>query len=636
MNTLSTYLTSHGFDLGRLKYAIRTALAACVALVVAYAIGLEHPQWAAMTVWATSQPTRGHLLEKCLFRALGTIVGTIVGIILILLMGVHPTLLIIGLAVWVSACTFVGNTQRGFIAYACLLSAYTAALVSLLDTAHPDHIYLLGADRLATVLLGVIVSGLGAYFFARRTSLQLHQQQTLKLLSEIIDYTLSIKTDDTQSVKPALLTRLANAESQIDQFAAGSPARHRQAHALRRLLIASVPLILELENNAQHSYSPHSLDALKAAAHDLRNGEIKLAIVNLNIVYEQRAPQNQQSICIADLVDALVTVERIESDPTDNEKHKIKLYQTSLHKEWKGAVEAALRVGICLSFFGSIWLLTGWTTLGFMLLGMAVMLSVFSNSESPAQFMRFVLIGQVLGVLAALTTRWIFWPFASNEWTLILLMMPAIFIGAILTGNNKTVKCSFDYNMVSLLLLQPINGLSVTFTTSLAQGAAVVSAPIIAMLAYYFLFPINPHRKITSIMNAMLKELQQMATDKSAISRRLTWQARLYHRTLLLVRQADLSPKHRGTILDLSIGLLNVERAVMSAHRLIEECKTSTSTQRAMKQVLLRCEHLNSNPVAFMRALQCAQNRAPREDSNLFEGALNGMQKIMQFKSGFD
>src|SRR5690606_22755459 len=61
-----------GFDVAALPFTLRTALAACAALLLGWLMGLDHAQWAAMTVWATSQPLRGQIFEKSLFRMAGT------------------------------------------------------------------------------------------------------------------------------------------------------------------------------------------------------------------------------------------------------------------------------------------------------------------------------------------------------------------------------------------------------------------------------------------------------------------------------------------------------------------------------------------------------------------------------------
>src|SRR5690554_5943688 len=86
-SSVSDRLVKLGFDIPRLHFAMRTALASGLAMALAWMLGLEHPQWSAMTVWAISQPVRGMLLEKSLFRGLGTIVGTLFGVVLVLLAG---------------------------------------------------------------------------------------------------------------------------------------------------------------------------------------------------------------------------------------------------------------------------------------------------------------------------------------------------------------------------------------------------------------------------------------------------------------------------------------------------------------------------------------------------------------------
>jgi hypothetical protein len=53
--------TRWGFDSARLRQHLRTAFAACIAVFAAWALGLEHPQWAGMTVWAASQ----HCAASC-------------------------------------------------------------------------------------------------------------------------------------------------------------------------------------------------------------------------------------------------------------------------------------------------------------------------------------------------------------------------------------------------------------------------------------------------------------------------------------------------------------------------------------------------------------------------------------------
>src|SRR5690554_669273 len=94
-------LTRLGFNVPQLTFSLRTALASGLAMLLAWWIGLEHPQWSAMTVWAVSQPVRGMLLEKSLFRALGTLLGTLFGVMLVLLTGDNLPYMVVSLALWI-------------------------------------------------------------------------------------------------------------------------------------------------------------------------------------------------------------------------------------------------------------------------------------------------------------------------------------------------------------------------------------------------------------------------------------------------------------------------------------------------------------------------------------------------------
>ncbi|PRB82248.1 FUSC family protein [Pseudomonas sp. MYb185] len=48
-----------GVSQKELASLVGIALASCLAMALAWSIGLEHPQWSAMTAWAVSQPVRG-------------------------------------------------------------------------------------------------------------------------------------------------------------------------------------------------------------------------------------------------------------------------------------------------------------------------------------------------------------------------------------------------------------------------------------------------------------------------------------------------------------------------------------------------------------------------------------------------
>lgn len=153
-----TSFANLGFDLSKFHLSLRTAVTACAALLIAWLLGLDHPQWSAMTVWVAAQPTRGQVSEKSVFRIAGTVSGTVAGVLLTLCSGGEPLLLAAGLSLWIALCAGIANAQRGFVAYGAVLAGYSASIVALADNVQSNSILSVGFDRPATILVGVLVA----------------------------------------------------------------------------------------------------------------------------------------------------------------------------------------------------------------------------------------------------------------------------------------------------------------------------------------------------------------------------------------------------------------------------------------------------------------------------------------------
>lgn len=108
----------------------------------------------------------GHLVEKSLFRVAGTFSGTVIGVSLTAVSAGNLLILTLGLAIWISICTGIGNLQCVYIAYSTILAGYTAAMVSLLGSEHATSIVSVGIDRLLTEIVGV-----GALEFSEQTEI---------------------------------------------------------------------------------------------------------------------------------------------------------------------------------------------------------------------------------------------------------------------------------------------------------------------------------------------------------------------------------------------------------------------------------------------------------------------------------
>lgn len=595
-----TMLQRLGFDTTRLPFALRTAIAACLALISAWLIGLEHPQWSAMTVWAASQPLRGHLLEKSAARIAGTIFGALFGMTLMHVSRGEPVVIVIGIALWIGLCALVGNLVRGYASYAAMLSGYSAAMVALLDAAHPQHVLALGVDRVATVALGVVAALIIGWLFAGPgddvTVVEKAHLLTGRLLTDIAARLRG--TEISEDEQRSVLSDLAALEGTLDLHGAGSRRRRRLVRKLRTLLAAQVAAALWLRS-----------DESRATAVVAEMDEYGVGPSALERLRQAAAAADPRSALTSVLDELAAAGSDLDDLANDGRPEQV------LHREWLLARRAMLRAVVAMLAVGAIWVATGWEMGAFMMLGSAIMLSIFSTFENPAAMLRHVFVGHLLGAGFALVCRWLIWPFAHGPFEMIIAMMPFILLGAPLFVHRLSQRMAFDYNMVFLLLLQPAWPPAMSFSHSVMAGLAVVTGPLVGLIAFHLIYPVDSRRRYEAVRFSMIDDLEHLAAGAMSGTHRREWRALLHHRILLAVYWGERAALAPGRLAEDALALLSVGEAI--AH--LGDAAANPSTSRLKRRVMATLERLHrvgSDPVLAARTLS-AVARSLRDDARV-------------------
>ena len=620
-------LAALGFDPARLRFGGRTAVAACLALLVAWLAGLEHPQWSAMTVWAASQPTPGPLVEKAFFRLLGTVAGSVVGVLIVLASGGEPLILVPVLVAWVGLCAGAGNALRGFVSYGALLAGYSASMVALLDMAHPERILSLGLDRMLTVLAGVLVALLVGLALGGRPADGLadrSRQLTARLLRGMAGR-LAGGPDDAEGEQRAILSEMAAIEEGLDPHGAGSLRSRRSARTIRGILTAQVAALLWWQQRDEEARDPAVAAALARAAEAIeRDAEppVLLAALEEAEAAARHDPALRQAL--RSLADALRERLAFRDGSVDPPAAP---FPVILHRDWISARHAALRTIATLSVVGAVWLLTGWSGGAFMLLGTSVMVTVFSTFDTPALMMRHILVGQILGGIGALACRWLVWPMGGSGLDLVLLMMPFMLLGA-LPFAHRRLPGGIDYNMMLLLLLQPSWPLTGTFGHSLAVTLSVVAAPVVALAAFQLVLPADPGRRMDRVISLMLRELREMAASPDAAGREALWRARLHHRLLLLVRWREKSGAREVPMVDGALAVLRLGEAIIGLQELARRPFLPATAVRRARIALGR---IARDPASAGPALERLARELPPPEARPFTEAARSLPAAAPF-----
>jgi hypothetical protein len=230
--------------------------------------------------------------------------------------------------------------------------------------------------------------------------------------------------------------------------------------------------------------------------------------------------------------------------------------------------------------------------------------------------------------MGAIALRWLAWPHANSEVELVLMMLPFMLVGPFIQSHRKSAPLGFDYCMVLLLLSYPVWPLSGTFGQSLAMALAVTAGPLIALVAYWLIFPTNLRRRRETLIVMMIRELETMAGSGSAADHSVVWRSRLNHRVLRLVRWTDRLGGNDLAVRNGGLAVLALGNVILHIEALLREPTLSSRNVRILKAVLRRLKSLHRVPASAGRVLDIAAARlvgVPAVRPELFRMAALGL-----------
>src|ERR1700691_1144289 len=151
-----------------LAFEIWVALA--VSYYIAFILELNSAAGAGTGLLILVGPTQGMVLSKAIYRIVGTLFGAVVAIILTSLFSQDRTMLIAVFSVYMACLVAIATLLRDFRAYGCILAGYTVALISIADVDAPTATFTGMLDRVAAILLAVLVLAFVSSIFATAES----------------------------------------------------------------------------------------------------------------------------------------------------------------------------------------------------------------------------------------------------------------------------------------------------------------------------------------------------------------------------------------------------------------------------------------------------------------------------------
>jgi uncharacterized membrane protein YccC len=604
-------------ELPKLVLAARGTIAALAALAVAVVLQLECPYWAAMTALIVIQPTRGLLLEKSYYRLLGTAVGSVGGLMM-LTTSRSPLMLTILLSFWLAGCVGAGNLVYGLRSYGALVAGCTGAVIAMAGYNNPPHLNDLVFGRIAGIVIGIVVSTTVTLFFTRhRSKRELLDRLTSAAVADIEWVALLLRGTDRKelfALRQDILVEIAEIEASLDAVWAGSLDLKKRKRRVRDLIVSLLSLLeagtlADLHFSDGHcSVHDHWRESLsrhlqELARHLQEKGTIGTNAAGLAAVLaEAGAHLPLLSETLGDLLDAWQPLIE-EWDATSPSTERSAGNRFIRHRDWQEAGRAALRAAFAIAVPGAAWYLTGWREGPLMLMATSIMVSIFSTHDRPSFMLKHIFCGASLGVVAAFFCRLLVLPGVSDPLAQGAVCIPVLLAGIVALNHRRTALGAMDAMLFFLFVMQPGVPAVPAPVTFMVGGLACLGGIAVAIFCFRFLLPIDPARRLRSILLAVVGDLSTM-TAAASLPAIKKCRARTNHRVLRMLVNAGKLDGDLDTVVEGGLAALAIGRCLQrlreresdpgssaAAFDAVRETTRRLSTARQRQEELLSVLH---------------------------------------------
>ncbi|WP_027036838.1 FUSC family protein [Mesorhizobium ciceri] len=541
-------------------FALRTVSAGLIALLAAYALKLDHPQWAMMTVFIVAQPVAGMVLAKGFYRLLGTLVGGIAAIGITTTFGTGPWVLVTVLAVWIGICTFVSSLLRNPEAYGAALAGYTAMIIGLPAFGQPHLVVDLAVARCAEIVLGIVCAGLTSRLILPKLASDAIISRLKRCILDLATYAGGAFSGGDPATLSALHRKLVTDTQTLGEMRAyarlEAPSFAPRAHPVRRTIgqllsalsaaralhshaapknAALIPVRSELQAlvgelaakpGALDDTAPWvaRLDAISAKARQMPDASTDQG--------DDRVGTITRLTIAADFADALKQVLRgldALRAPATRPARGSRQPALVVHRDYAGASRNAVRAALATLLVAAFWLTTKWSEAAGTVILVAVVSSLFAARPDPVQVAWGFFKGTLLALPFAFLVGQIALPALPGFGWFMLFVVPILVPTALAMANPRYVGVATAFAINFLAFLSPHQAMTYDPGPFFAGSASILVGILLAIGVFIVVLPADPWLAANRIVRAMREDLARLCLHER-VPRRSAFESLAYDR----------------------------------------------------------------------------------------------------------
>jgi uncharacterized membrane protein YccC len=532
-------------------HLIKTATAMLLAMGIAMLLEMSSPRTAMATVAVLMQPLSGMVLAKSFYRVIGTTLGMIAAVTLGALFPQQSDLYMLGMTLWVGACTAAAIRYRQFQWYAFVLAGYTATLIGLPTVLEPGNLFMAALTRASEVTVGILCSSaVSALILPQRSSDALrrilrtrytsfcafaasvlgelvgdaaYEKQFAELVDQIVGFEAArgfASFDDPNTrVRNRRLARLNG------EFMSACTRVHALHQLLKRLhagqasrvMDATRPYFRELARLLVSWKVPMKPDELRAAS----------AVVELKrfqSTLPKRAREKRCSLAMESrdlMLDFDTTMELLyrfveeflrytEAYASLSEQNHV-LEQSVTRRAVKTNAYVVgltfLRTVVTVGAVGAFWISTDWPSGDFAVIAAAVACALGSTSPNTSKFAAQMAASVAVATAVSYCFISYVYPNIDGFPLLCVALAPLIMASAFLSMRPSTAGYGTGFGLFFCLLAGPDNVVVYTPDLLINNGMAAVAAMLVSCLIFSVIFPTEMPWRIEKIKRDLRRQM---------------------------------------------------------------------------------------------------------------------------------
>lgn len=600
-------------------------MAAWLAFTIAHTLHIQNPYWAAMPIWVVAQSSRGLLIERGIYRILGTLLGAAIGYAIIhLFPGANLQFLILGIVV--AICSAGTHLFRGVVTYGALMTGITAAIIVLPTVFAPEASSSLAIARVACTLIGVLTVTIVTVLFTPKSPRNEFYKRARNLTAEsllfIVQRLEKGTTADMEEEEKKILIHLSDIDANARMVSAGSFEGYRRVQQVDAL-VSSVLSVISIGHCLKNNPSTKLQSELRSLAQWLLLEDLNKTgppvihwdDLELGIGIKRR---------MAAAIDQLIKTELLliaHSSVTLSEK---KFHYLMPHRDWQVGLGTGLSAGTVTTIAAILGLHSSWHHAELAAMGVCIFSLVLGAMPAPQKIAPHMLVGAISGVILAAFYRLGIQPHLTSELQVIASVIPFFLFAGLARANKKTMLPALD--MIMCFLLAGQAGMPFTNVSDVLSALlALLMAATIVTLSY-ILIP-RPSQKYAHKAKKSIQELIVAMTLKKRLQNE-EWHAksgREILRYLLHLQYAGLDQKIPAGLFE----TINLGHIIVELQNMAQQKDCHSNIKASIEEFLssLRDQINNSSTELDMSKYLTKDT----EMANIFNEALLNFEGLKRF-----